>query len=78
MMILEIFMMFDTAKVEIKKEHQLLMVGKTTSFKKGKGNKGYFMKRQTVAAPVRNPRLNPNPRLSASVIRGATTGAELR
>ena len=46
MMILEIFMMFDTAKVEIKKEHQLLMVGETTSFKKGKGKKGYFMKRQ--------------------------------
>ena len=45
-MILEIFVMFDTAKVEIKKEHQLLMVGETTSFKKGKGKKGYFMKRQ--------------------------------
>ena len=45
-MILEIFTMFDTAKVEIKKEHQLLMVGETTSFKKGKGKKGYFMKRQ--------------------------------
>ena len=36
MMILEIFAMF----VEIKKEHQLLMVGETTSFKKGKGKKG--------------------------------------
>ena len=46
MMILEVFVMFDTAKVEIKKEHQLLMVGETTSLKKGKGNKGYFMKRQ--------------------------------
>ena len=46
MMILEIFAMFDTAKVEIKKEHQLLMVGETTSFKKGKGKKGYFMKWQ--------------------------------
>ena len=46
MMILEVFTMFDTAKVEIKKEHQLLMVGETTSFKKGKGTKGYFMKRQ--------------------------------
>ena len=41
MMILEQLAMFDTAKVEIKKEHQLLMVSKTTSFKKG-----YFMKRQ--------------------------------
>ena len=45
MMILEVFAMFDTAKVEIK-EHQLLMVSETTSFKKGKGKKGYFMKRQ--------------------------------
>ena len=40
MMILELFVMFDTAKVEIKWEHQLLMVSKTTSFKKGKGKKG--------------------------------------
>ena len=40
MMILEIFAMFDTTKVEIKKEHQLLVVGETTSFKKGKGKKG--------------------------------------
>ena len=46
MMILEVFAMFDIAKVEIKKEHQLLMVGETTSFEKGKGKKGYFMKRQ--------------------------------
>ena len=36
-MILEVFTMFDTAKVEIKKEHQSLMVSETTSFKKGKG-----------------------------------------
>ena len=47
MMILERFAVFDSAKVEIKKEDQLLMVSKTTSFKKGKGQKGYFMKRQT-------------------------------
>jgi len=40
MMILEIFAMFDSAKVEIKREHQSLMVSKTTSFKKGKGKKG--------------------------------------
>ena len=32
MMILEQLAMFDSAKVEIKKEHQLLMVSKTTSF----------------------------------------------
>ena len=46
MMILEMFAMFDTVKVEIKKEHQLLMVSETTSFKKAKGKKGHFMKRQ--------------------------------
>ena len=46
MMILEEFAMFDTARVEIEQEHQLLMVSKTTSFKKGKGKKGYFMKWQ--------------------------------
>ena len=32
MMILEQLAMVDTAKVEIKKEYQLLMVSKTTSF----------------------------------------------
>ena len=42
----KLFTVLKTAKVEIKKEHQLLMVGETTSFKKGKGKKGYFMKRQ--------------------------------
>ena len=36
--ILELFAMLKSAKVEIKKEHQVLMVNKTTSFKKkGKG-----------------------------------------
>ena len=47
------------------------MVSKTTSFKKGKGKKGYFMKRQISCC------LNPNPRLSASVMRGTVTEAEL-
>ena len=37
------FMMMKSMKVEIKKEHQVLMVDKTTSFKeKGKGKKGNF------------------------------------
>ena len=56
-MILEIFAMFDTAKVEIKKEHQLLMVSETTSFKKGKGKKGYFMNGKLVAALVKKPKV---------------------
>ena len=37
----ELFAMLKAAKVEIKKEHQVLMVNKTTSFKKkGKGKEG--------------------------------------
>ena len=40
-MIPELFTMVKAAEVEIKKEHQVLMVNKTTSFKKkGKGKKG--------------------------------------
>ena len=42
-MIPEFFMMMKSMKVEIKKEHQVLMIDKTTSFKKkAKGNKGNF------------------------------------
>ena len=40
MMILELFMMFDTAKVDIKREHQLLMLSKTASFKEGQRQEG--------------------------------------
>ena len=37
----ELFVMLKSAKVEIKKEHHVLMINKTTSFKKkGKGKKG--------------------------------------
>ena len=43
--IFELFAMLKAAEVEIKKEHQVLMVNKTTSFKKkGKGKKGNFKK----------------------------------
>ena len=37
----ELFVMLKSMKVEIKKEHQVLMIDKTTSFKKrAKGKKG--------------------------------------
>ena len=36
----DLFAMFDTANVEIKKEHHVLMVSETTSFEKGKGKEG--------------------------------------
>ena len=39
-MIPKLFAMLKAAEVEIKKEHQVLMVNKATSFKKGKGKKG--------------------------------------
>ena len=39
----ELFAMLKDAEVEIKKEHQVLMVNKTTSFnKRAKGKKGNF------------------------------------
>ena len=56
--------MFYTAKVEIKKEHQVLMVNKTTSFKKkGKGKKkGNFKKNgKQVVSQVKKPKSGPKP-----------------
>ena len=39
----ELFVMLKSTKVEIKKEHQVLMIEKTTSFKRMvKGKKGNF------------------------------------
>ena len=47
-MISELFIVLKAVKVEVKKEHQELMVNKTTSFKKkGKGKKGNFKKSST-------------------------------
>ena len=43
-MIPELFAILKSAKLEFKKEHQVLMVDKITSFKKrAKGKKGNFM-----------------------------------
>ena len=55
--------MLKAAEVEIKKEHQVLMVNKTTSFKKkGKGKKGNFKKNgKQVAAQVKKPKSRPKP-----------------
>ena len=59
----ELFVMLKVAEVEIKKEHQVLMVNKTTSFKKkGKGKKGNFKKnRKQVAAQGKRPKTGPKP-----------------
>ena len=55
--------MLKSAKVEIKKEDQVLMVNKTTSFKKnGKWKKGNFKKNdKQVASQVKKPKSGPKP-----------------
>ena len=65
----KLFAMLKAAEVEIKKEHEVLMVNKTTSFKKkGKGKKkGNFKKNsKQVAAQEKKPKSGPKLRLSAS------------
>ena len=47
----EVYSMLKSAEVEIKKEHQVLMVNKTTKFKKGKGKKNFKKDGKGVAAP---------------------------
>ena len=64
----KIFTTLKAVEVEIKKEHQVLMVYETTSFKKkGEGKKGNFKKNgKQVATPGRSPKLDPSQKLSAS------------
>ena len=59
----ELFMMMKSMEVEIKKEHQVLMINKTTSFKKrAKGKKGNFNKNgKQVASQVKKPNSGPKP-----------------
>ena len=59
----ELFAMLKSTMVEIKKEHQVLMIDKITSFKKrAKGKKGNFKKNaKQVAAQVKNPKFGPKP-----------------
>ncbi|XP_051191133.2 uncharacterized protein [Lolium perenne] len=60
----ELFSMLKSAEVEIKKENQVLMVNKTTSFKKqGKpNNKDNFKKGgKKVVAPPEKPKAGPKP-----------------
>ena len=76
-MIRKLFAMLKVAEVEIKKEHQVLMVNKTTSFKKkGKGKKkGNFKKNgKQVAAQVKNPSLDLSLKLSASTSKEMVIG----
>ena len=47
----KLYSMLKSVEVKIKKEHQVLMVNKTTSFKKGKGKKNFKKDGKAVAAP---------------------------
>ena len=68
----ELFAMLKAAEVEIKKEHQVLMVNKTTSFKKrAKGKKGNFKKNgKQVAAQVKKPKSGPKPQTKCFYCKG--------
>ena len=70
--ILKLFMMMKSMKVEIKKEQQVLMINKTTSFKKrGKGKKGNFKKNgKQVAAQVKKPKSEPKPETECFYYKG--------
>ena len=69
----KLFAMLKATEVEIKKkEHQVLMVNKTTSFKKkGKGKKGNFKKSsKQVAAQVKKPKFGPKPETECFYCKG--------
>ena len=74
----ELFAMLKAAEVEIKKEHQVLMVNKTTSFnKKGKGKKKENFKKTAnkLLLKRRNPSLDLSLKLSASTVSRLVTGS---
>ena len=71
-MVPELFAMLKSAKAEIKKDHQVLMINKTTSFKKkGKGKKGNFKKKgKQVAPPMKDPKARPKPKTECFYCKG--------
>ena len=68
----ELFAMLKSAKVEIKKEHQILMVNKTTSLKKKvKGKKGNFKKSgMQVFTHMKKPKARPKPKTECFYCKG--------
>src|SRR3989337_4556620 len=64
--------MLKSTEVEIKKEHQVLMVNKTTSFKKkSKGKKGNFKKNgKQFVTPGKNPKSGPKPETKCFYCKG--------
>ena len=72
----ELFTMLKVVEVEIKKELQVLMVNKTTSFKKkAKGRRGSSrIIASKLLLPGRSPSLDLSLKLSASTAKGLVTG----
>ena len=66
----ELFSMLKTAEVEIKKEHQVLMINKTTSFKKGKPKVNFKKGGKSVAAPEKKTRNGPKPETECFYCKG--------
>ena len=64
--------MLKLAESEIQNEHQVLMVNKTTSFKKnGKGKKGNSKKSgKTVTNPTKKPKAGPKPETKCYYCKG--------
>ena len=75
--ILELFAMLKSAKVEIKKEHQVLMVNKTISFKKRARERNGTSRRMASKLPLpgRSPGLDLSLKLSASTASRLFTGS---
>src|SRR4051812_20058481 len=72
----ELYSMLKSAEVEIKKEHQVLMVHKTTKFKKGKGKKNFKKDGKEVAAPGKQvarkkPKNGPKPETECFYCKGS-------
>ena len=68
----ELFAMLKAAAVEIKEEHQVLMVNKTTNFKKkGKWKKGNFRKNsKQVSSHGKKPKSGPKPETECFYCKG--------
>ena len=67
--------MLKSAMVDINKEHQVLMVNKTTSFKKRARDRKGTSRRMASKLPLpgRSPKLDPSLELSASTAKGLVT-----
>ena len=68
----ELFVMLKSMQVEIKKEHQVLIIDKTTSLKKrAKGKKGNFKYNgKKIFTPVKKPKARPKPETECFYCKG--------